>query len=672
MAYPYSPSKISQNPAVVGKQATLVISAYGTTFTHVVRYTFGSQTGNVVDGVVGGSYVWTIPNSFYDEFAVDETSKTGEMTCTTYTADGANLGISTCAFTISIDSDAVPNIDVWAYDTNTSITALTGTNTKIIQGHSTVYCEMQATSMNGSEISDVKITDGVNTYHDYSATFENATRVAYRFYATDTRGLVGTETIIMPTIPYRQLTCKIENVSMSTSGKLSFNVNGIFWNANFGAAQNTLSVQYRHRHGDNAWGSWATVSVALTPLYNSQGDYQYSTYTGTVNLTGLTYDELQFIQARAVDKVNTVSTEYKTVNTTPVFDWGKEDFNFNVPVKFSAGITGLTTLDGLYGTCDTSASTAAKVVDCADFQELTTGVSIKVKFTYGNNASSPTLNVKGTGAKSIVQYGTTANLSVYWTAGEVVYFIYDGTNWIIINGAKATTATYGRTILTNTINSDTDKAVTPYGVSQAVSTLNSNINKIATQTATTTTKGMVQLANTITDNDTKAATPGAVKDAIEAALGGTSLYGTWTPTMTGATSYDTQKGWYMKSGNIVTIGFYIVAYTSNNTTNGLLYISGVPFTASYDAAGGGICTAYDVDVLNMCGYLAQSSFYKQPIADKTFAGWNLSAGSDRKILGMGSSTILGSNSDTAAQTALKYPSNSRVEASGTICYMAIS
>jgi len=55
----------------------------------------------------------------------------------------------------------------------------------------------------------------------------------------------------------------------------------------------------------------------------------------------------------------------------------------------------------LYGTCDTAAATAAKVVTCANFTTLMTGITIHVKFTYSNTNAAPTLNVNSTGAKNI-------------------------------------------------------------------------------------------------------------------------------------------------------------------------------------------------------------------------------------------------------------------------------
>lgn len=97
----------------------------------------------------------------------------------------------------------------------------------------------------------------------------------------------------------------------------------------------------------------------------------------------------------------------------------------------------------LYGTCSTAAATAAKVVTLTEAITDTTwlqkGMLLCVKFTYTNSVASPTLtiqNLSGTqliAAKSIMRYGTTApgtSAATSWTAGAVVPFIYDGTNWI--------------------------------------------------------------------------------------------------------------------------------------------------------------------------------------------------------------------------------------------------
>lgn len=89
----------------------------------------------------------------------------------------------------------------------------------------------------------------------------------------------------------------------------------------------------------------------------------------------------------------------------------------------------------LYGTCGTAAATAAKVVTCANFDKLITGVTIFVKFTYANGVANPTLNVNGTGAKNIYRFGTNAPSTAAkssWNPGSVVAFTYDGSYWQMV------------------------------------------------------------------------------------------------------------------------------------------------------------------------------------------------------------------------------------------------
>lgn len=85
-----------------------------------------------------------------------------------------------------------------------------------------------------------------------------------------------------------------------------------------------------------------------------------------------------------------------------------------------------------YGICSTAADTAAKTVNFTDDQAFTLiqGTTIHVRFTNTNTASSPTLNVKGTGAKPMMRrigssVGTNPKTS--WVDGEIVSFTYDTT-----------------------------------------------------------------------------------------------------------------------------------------------------------------------------------------------------------------------------------------------------
>lgn len=100
-----------------------------------------------------------------------------------------------------------------------------------------------------------------------------------------------------------------------------------------------------------------------------------------------------------------------------------------------------------YGTCSTAAATAAKVVTVSADQkfELKVGAVVMVKFSASNSASSVTLNVNSTGAKSIyysnaVYTGTSTTVCGY--ANTHFIFMYDGTNWVWVGHGSDSNTTY--------------------------------------------------------------------------------------------------------------------------------------------------------------------------------------------------------------------------------------
>ena len=108
------------------------------------------------------------------------------------------------------------------------------------------------------------------------------------------------------------------------------------------------------------------------------------------------------------------------------------------------GQTGTAGKDGqmLYATCDIASETVAKVATLAlGTLSLKAGATVAVRFRYANTASSPTLNIAGTGTKAMYIQGVR---DVYWTDGATVTFTYDGTNWRVASEpVYAPTATIG-------------------------------------------------------------------------------------------------------------------------------------------------------------------------------------------------------------------------------------
>lgn len=92
-----------------------------------------------------------------------------------------------------------------------------------------------------------------------------------------------------------------------------------------------------------------------------------------------------------------------------------------------------------YGTCYTASGKGDKTVTVTGFV-LETGARVTVKFLDSNTALNPTLNVDNgsgyTGAKAIMYRGTSSvsDSSNYyrWQSGDIIDFIYDGTNWVMV------------------------------------------------------------------------------------------------------------------------------------------------------------------------------------------------------------------------------------------------
>ena len=130
-----------------------------------------------------------------------------------------------------------------------------------------------------------------------------------------------------------------------------------------------------------------------------------------------------------------------------------------------------------YGTSTTAASTRNKIVTTTTGNfVLATGNMVRVKFTnnqtYNGGAQ---LTVDGTTTTNIMRVGETAAQRYIWLAGEVVDFVYDGTNFVAVNEGIATTTYYGTTKLNTSATSTSETtASTPRSLCYLVQNMIAN------------------------------------------------------------------------------------------------------------------------------------------------------------------------------------------------------
>ena len=318
---------------VIGQVATISTEGSSTsgTGTYSIEYEFGSLTGVIKDNIspqnVPATISWTIPTSFYSQIPDNATSKTGKL-ISYFTFLGEKSVNSTSTFIAKIPDGDVPTITASVVTTDALSSQLSGNTSTIINGVSNVKVTMSATPTQGSSI--------VNQYFYYQRNYypmmiQNTKTLTggydgiFEFGAIDTRNRTGSKIVTLTAIDYKRPSISLNNVSISTSGVATISVSGTWFNGSFGATANTLTVQYRYKSSSSSsWGSWTTISNVTK---NSDG-----TYSATASKSGLSYNNTYNFEARVTDKINTVSSKEYSGKSLPVFDWSKDDFNFNVPV----------------------------------------------------------------------------------------------------------------------------------------------------------------------------------------------------------------------------------------------------------------------------------------------------------------------------------------------------
>lgn len=220
--------------------------------------------------------------------------------------------------------------------TDTHSYSLTGSQYKFIKGYTNVTVATGAEARKRATITSHYISNGTTvnstTINAATGTIKAVNYTQFIFKATDSRGESTTATLTRELVDYIPLTIGIKVPTPTIEGVANLTVSGNYFNGNFGAKDNTLIVMYRYREANGEWNSWEYA----TPTINDNG-----TYTASVEVTGLDYRKAYGFQAHAIDRIYTKYSEEKVVRAIPVFDWGENDFMFNVPI----GVNGVSMVD---------------------------------------------------------------------------------------------------------------------------------------------------------------------------------------------------------------------------------------------------------------------------------------------------------------------------------------
>lgn len=405
---------------------------------------------------------------------------------------------SSCSCTVqTTEANSAPTMTSFSYkDSRSTTTAITGNDQLFIQSYSYLYVTPGvATAKNGASI--VKYAATCN-----GVTYSNTTGAALNLYgiaksgtldvvvtATDSRGYTVSNTQQITVIPYARP--KVSAISLRRTNdmeaEMRLTFNGTISPITVDGTQKNslLYVQYRYKlTSATSYGAYTNILADVT---QSGTSFSYENLELCSLDANSSYDFHVYIR----DQLNTLSATslYFTVpQGTPLVALRKKMVGINTPTPDSAlhvvgdghfegdvRIEGTLTPDDIdysfekpyFGTCETDAATAEKVVVCSDFV-LKKGALIAVQFTYENTTTTPSLNVNSTGNIAICGvngYYMSANM---WRPNQVAQFVYNGSWWIALDQLPASTTYYGITKLSNSVTSTSGSlAATPYAVKLA-------------------------------------------------------------------------------------------------------------------------------------------------------------------------------------------------------------
>lgn len=320
-------SSVSSTNANIGENITITINRASSSFTHTLTYSFCNLSGTIASKTSSTSVTWTLPTSFYAQIP-NSRSSWGTITCDTYSGS-TKIGSSTCRFDVYVKESAnKPGISATVVDVNDTTKALTGDENKLIKYYSRVKFSITSSPKNSSGTKSININYNGNSFtggsgNSWTDYFSDVVSGSYRCSVTDTRDFTNSVTINKTLINYVKITCALSVSNPTASGECTLTIKGNYFNGSFGSTNNTLTVQYKQNGGN-----WTNATATLNG----------NTYTATVKLTGLDYTQTYTFQAKATDKLANATTAEKRVKSTPIFDWGSDDFHFHVPVTTDSSI----------------------------------------------------------------------------------------------------------------------------------------------------------------------------------------------------------------------------------------------------------------------------------------------------------------------------------------------
>lgn len=322
----------------IGQSITVNISPASGSFTHLLRYQFG--TTDIHDAVWGNpgetSLTFTPPMELL-QYIPNSQVGTGQIWLDTLNGNDfiGNSGIKTLYLTADKNTCSPTINSASAVDVNEKTIALTG-NSKIIvnnasrvsvsvSGKTKYYATVSRLSVGGTNISPSVTSDGVGYNVSFSGIVDTFNPAYPYCDLVDSRGFMDSHDFeIAGIVQYIYPKANVSFVRTTPTGSTITmdSLSGSVFAGSFGAVSNTCTVKYRFKKStDSDFGEWVDISDKIT--VNSDNN-TFNKTSDTITIDGFDYKYQYVVELSCIDKLNTYTVSTVISQGLPVFYWDED------------------------------------------------------------------------------------------------------------------------------------------------------------------------------------------------------------------------------------------------------------------------------------------------------------------------------------------------------------
>ena len=290
---------VTYSYTTIGNPITININKSSSSFTTTLSIAFSVEgtedkfaDKNIAEKTSATQVIYNMEESFKNTLlSLNKSSQKVTALLTVYTYSGDDLlAIKQYTFVVPLENTP-PIVSATYEDTNATTIALTGNSSKIVKYISKPKVTITAQAQQQADISSYSTVWGNSSSTAQETTFSSGIDSnILNVSAKDSRNWVGNISYDITENYIEYIKLGFEKFTLerpeTTSNTLNANLNGVWFNGNFGVSTNTIELKFRYKEKNGEYGEYQTITLttdgntfsysgSIGDVYNYQKQYDF-------------------------------------------------------------------------------------------------------------------------------------------------------------------------------------------------------------------------------------------------------------------------------------------------------------------------------------------------------------------------------------------------------------